>query len=343
MSRKLASIQRITSIEPHPNADTLEIAKVLGWTAIVKKGEFKPGDEIVYCEIDSVLPSKPEFEFLAKYKYRVRTIKLRGVISQGICFPKTVLGKDIMNNFHEGDDVTELMGITKYEPPISEHLAGVVKGNFPYFVPKTDEDRITAIPELFEKYKTTPGYVTEKLDGTSVTYYWNEYFGVCSRNLELKYDESNKGNILCKYALEHELEARLKLYCEKVGYNLALQGEMIGEKIQGNRYKIHGNEYYIFSIYNISKGQYLDSDDMFKVTKELGLNTVPLRAFPEIPFNSIDDMVEYVAKMVSNLNSAIPVEGIVWRSVKEQKCELTSKGRLSFKVINPEYLLKFDQ
>jgi len=109
--RKLASIQKIISIDPHPNADTLEIAKVLGWSTIIKKGEFKPGDEIVYIEVDSVLPKKPEFEFLSKYNYRVKTIKLRGIVSQGIIFPKSIIGKNIMNNYHEGDDVTDLLNM----------------------------------------------------------------------------------------------------------------------------------------------------------------------------------------------------------------------------------------
>ena len=342
--RKLASIQKIISIDPHPNADTLEIAKVLGWHVIIKKGEFKSGDEIVYIEVDSVLPKKPEFEFLSKYNYRVKTIKLRGVISQGIVFPKSIIGKDIMNNYHEGDDVTDLLNIIKYEPPISANLTGEVLGKFPSFIPKTDEDRITSNPELFYVYKDNPGYITEKVDGSSVTYYMHEgKFGMCSRNLELKYDLVNKNNIIYKYAVENNIEERLKNFCTKNKIDIAIQGEMLGEKIQGNKYKLKGNKFLVFSVYNITAHKYFPFIEMIKLLDDLKMDLVPLIPNPKEKFKSIDEMIEFVKTLKSKLNSEIPVEGIVWRSLQEGFTYLTTTNRLSFKVINPEFLLKFGE
>src|SRR3954469_22798694 len=105
--RTLASIQTVNAAEPIPNADAIERIRVLGWWVVVKKGEFKPGDKLVYCEIDSLLPERPEFEFLrlSSFKpaqlddagetilpagFRIKTVKLRGQVSQGICFPLSI-------------------------------------------------------------------------------------------------------------------------------------------------------------------------------------------------------------------------------------------------------------
>ena len=118
--RKLASIQKITALRPIENADKIEVATVLGWQVVVQKGQFKEGDFCVYIEIDSILPDKPDFEFMRERKFRVKTIKLRGQVSQGICFPISILlkatDKDLI--LREGDDMTELLGVRKYDPQI---------------------------------------------------------------------------------------------------------------------------------------------------------------------------------------------------------------------------------
>jgi len=167
--RKLASIQRIKAIEPIPNADAIVKATVLGWQVVVKKDEFTVGDFCVYAEIDSVFPEKPEFEFLRNKHFRIRTVKMRGQISQGICFPLSILPQDIP--IGEGYDVTEALGIVKYEPPIPSDLVGVVKGMFPSFIPKTDETRVQVLQELLDEHQGKACYVTEKVDGTSATFY----------------------------------------------------------------------------------------------------------------------------------------------------------------------------
>ena len=111
--RKLVSIQEIKDIKPIENADKIEVVKVLGWNVVVKKDEFKIGDKIVYAEIDSLFPEKEEFEFLRDRHFRIRTIRLRGQVSQGICFPMDILPE---GNYEIGDDVTKILGVTKYEP-----------------------------------------------------------------------------------------------------------------------------------------------------------------------------------------------------------------------------------
>src|SRR6218665_107411 len=141
--RKLASIQRIKHLESIEGADAIEKAYVLGWQLVVKKGEFKEGDLCVYCEIDSLLPDKPEFEFLKPRGMRIRTVRLRGEISQGIAFPLSVLPADF--EVTEDADCTDVIGVVKYEPPIPACLSGIAKGQFPSFIPKTDETRIQVL------------------------------------------------------------------------------------------------------------------------------------------------------------------------------------------------------
>ncbi|MGB0431866.1 MAG: RNA ligase (ATP), partial [Bacteroidia bacterium] len=237
--RKLASIQRIKSIEPIEGADAIMKATVLGWELVVKKDEFNVGDLVVYCEVDSLLPEKPEFEFLKSRGMRIKTIRLRGQISQGICFPLSVLPDDF--KVEEDADCTDAIGITKYEPPMPASLSGVAKGNFPGFIPKTDETRVQVLQGVLDKYAGTKCYVAEKLDGSSVTYYYNNgQFGVCSRNLDL---EETTENTLWIKARELDIENKLK----SLGGNFALQGEMVGEGIQSNKLKLKGQTPYFFN------------------------------------------------------------------------------------------------
>jgi RNA ligase (TIGR02306 family) len=166
--RKLASIQKIWNIEPIEGADAIMKASVLGWQLVIRKDEFAIGDLCVYCEIDSIMPDKPEFEFVRSRGNRIKTIRLRGQISQGVCFPLSVLPSTL--TIQEDMDVTELLGVTKFEPPIPANLAGEVKGMFPSFMPKTDETRVQVLQSVLDKFVGTKCYVAEKLDGSSTTY-----------------------------------------------------------------------------------------------------------------------------------------------------------------------------
>jgi hypothetical protein len=215
MERKLASIQRIGKVLPIEGADAIEIVTVNSWKVVSKKGEFKEGDLCVYFEIDSFLPMEKDFEFLRKSSYkkmgdlegfRLKTIKLRGQVSQGLCLPLSILEKedemkigiskqpwgdqlqlgpyDDAIVIEEGADVTEYMCVLKYEPPIPAELSGKVKGGFPGFIRKTDEERIQNMTKEYDSMRDKHYYVTEKLDGSSATYYFRDgVFGVCSKAL----------------------------------------------------------------------------------------------------------------------------------------------------------------
>ncbi len=328
--RQLASIQKIKALEPIENADTILKATVLGWQLVVKKDEFQVGDLCVYCEIDSVMPDREEFQFLKPRGMRIKTIRLRGQISQGICFPLSILPEGV--TIRENIDVTEILGITKYEPPIPVNLAGIVRGIFPSFIPKTDETRVQILQDLIDKYQGELCYFTEKLDGASVTYYLNQGdFGVCSRNLDLL---ETPDNTLWKVARELKVEEKLR----SLNANFALQGELIGAGIQGNKYKLSGQTVYFFNWFNIDESRYLDFTDFVNQVQSLGWKTVPI-LHENYPLEN--DINRLVALSINRsvLNPNIQREGIVIRPLQE-KYDLT--GRVSFKVINPEFLLKYE-
>ncbi|MEL6106895.1 MAG: RNA ligase (ATP), partial [Planctomycetota bacterium] len=137
--RKLATIRRVIETRPIEGADRIELAVVDGWKCVVKKNEYASGDPVIYCEIDSFLPIREEFEFLRKSSFKVmdgregfrlRTVKLRGQVSQGLLLDPSLLGR----TFELGEDVTEELGIAKYEAPIPACLGGEVVGPFPNFI-----------------------------------------------------------------------------------------------------------------------------------------------------------------------------------------------------------------
>jgi RNA ligase (TIGR02306 family) len=334
MERKLATVRIITDIKPIEGADMIELATVGGWNVVVAKNvTHKVGDMVVYCEIDSFLPIREEFEFLRKTSYkkmgdqegfRLKTIRLRGQVSQGLILPIHVL--PLLEMVHEGQDVTEMLGIVKYEPPIPAELAGKVKGQFPSFLRKTDEERVQNLVKEYEEYRYQSKhqfYITEKLDGSSATFYLNNgEFGVCSRNLELLETE---GNTFWKVARETDLENKLRQY----GKNLSLQGELIGEGIQGNPYKIKGHTVQYFNVFDIDKQQRVTINDFLTIMDELNLDFVPYLEIPAMLPNTVEDMLKY-AEGKSRLNSKTEREGVVVRSMD---------NTISFKAISNNFLL----
>ena len=333
MERKLASIRKISDLSPIEGADKIELATIDGWKVVVAKDvNHKVGDLIVYCEVDSFLPIEPEFEFLRKTSYkkmsdgregfRLKTIRLRGQISQGLILPISVFG-DFGWTAYEGIDVTEKLGIVKYEPPIPAQLSGMVKGNFPSFLKKTDEERVQNLAKEFESYRNEQFYVTEKLDGSSVTYYVkDEVFGVCSRNLDLLEDENNS---MWKFATETGLRDRMV----KLGKNIAIQGEIIGEGIQGNPYQRIGQTVKIFNGFDIDKYDYLSLEELLELVKTLEVKTVPiLDLYFTLP-ETIDELL-LMAEGKSVLNLKAEREGLVIRS---------HDRKISFKSISNKFLL----
>lgn len=332
--RKLASIQKIKAIETIEGADAIEKAFVLGWQLVIRKGDFNVGDLCVYCEIDSVMPDKPEFEFVRTRGNRIKTIRLRGQISQGICFPLGILpeGTEILEDL----DVTDLLGVTKFEPPVPANLAGTVKGMFPTFIPKTDETRVQVLEKVLNTYAGTVCYVTEKLDGSSVTFYLRDgEFGVCSRNLDLKFSEENS---MWKFAIANRLEEKLKALTR----NIAIQGEIIGEGIQKNKYKLRAQAIYFFNVFDIDAYRYLSLNEVKGLLAELELKMVPVLEEDYFLEDSVEALIGK-SKMRSVLNKDTIAEGIVIRPVEEKIDREVLQGRISFKAINPDFLIKYDE
>jgi len=339
MERNLASIRKITNITPIDGADKIELATIDSWKVVVAKdANHKSGDMVIYCEIDSFLPIRDEFEFLRKSSYkkmgdqegfRLKTIKLRGQVSQGLILPIVVLNPPDTNIYvtpFEGLDVTEMLGIVKYEPPIPAELSGKVKGLFPSFLRKTDEERVQNLTKEYEQYKSLGRkfYVTEKLDGSSATFYYKDgVFGVCSRNLELLETE---GNTFWKVVRELDLENKMK----SLGKNISIQSELIGESVQGNPYKIKGQTIRCFNLFNIDTQEYYSLTDFKDTVEMLGLKTVPvLDTNFKLP-DTIDELLKF-ADSKSELNTNYDREGIVIRTLDR---------KISFKVISNKFLLK---
>lgn len=335
MERKLARVEKIVDIQPIKGADKIEVATVKNWKVVVKKDEFSIGENVVYFEIDSFLPIRDEFEFLRKSSYkkmaddsvgfRLRTVKLRNQISQGLIMPISILG-DYEATL--GEDVTELLGVVKYEAPIPAELDGVVVGDFPSFIQKTDEERIQNLSEEYEEYKKVKFFASEKMDGTSSTFFINEgEFGHCSRNWQLVFNPNNTfGRIITQNNLEEKLL--------NFGRNIAIQGEIIGEGVQGNKYKLIGQKLLVYNIFDIDKYQYVQKSEMVEICKLLNLETVPT-IFEEFTLpETIDELLE-IANGKSKLNPNVEREGLVWVSIDGR--------RISFKTISNEFLIKFDE
>lgn len=402
--RKLATIRKISAIEDivfrnaegqEETAENIVMAKVDGWQLVTQRSNgFKPGDKIVYFEIDSVLPSdNPEFAFLEKYKYRLRTIKLKGQISQGLILPISVALPGIIQKMRDGElefnlevakdpkdshipeeyaetlealdyttpegeaklkeiiaatvfealvgyDVTEMLGVTKYEAPIPANLAGKVKGSFPSFLHKTDEERIQNCGWLLEKYKNEAWQATEKLDGSSFTCYRKDgVFGVCSRNLDLiETPENTFWQVARSYRIEEQL-------VEKGIDNVAIQGEIVGPGINGNKYKLNEVKLYVFNFFDIENQTYIDVKpsrvDMIEIIN-MGLEWVPwpLDFGPE-ESELIPQTVEAILALAdgpSEINPKVMREGLVFRPIDE--IDDPKFGRVSFKAISNAYLLK---
>jgi RNA ligase (TIGR02306 family) len=350
----MASIRRIDDIRPIENADAIECAVVGGWTVVIKKGDFAVGDLAVYCEIDSWIPTELA-PFLSKGKEpreyegvrgeRLRTVKLRGQLSQGLLLPlkqsqydkNTALidwftvsheGNDGCPAVNDGDDVSELLNIRKWEMQVPAQLAGQVKGNFPSLIPKTDQERVqNLVKEIAAAAESGAQFeVTEKLEGSSMTCYLIDgVFGVCSRNLDLKRDEHNT---FWKVAIDEGIEEKMRNAPIGDG-GFAIQGELIGPGIQGNIYKLSQPEFRVFDIYRVDEGKYVNPANRLKLVEIMGLKHVPVLNVEYVMQHTVEDLL-ICAEGVSKLNDKQEREGLVFKEMN---------GGMTFKAISNKYLL----
>jgi RNA ligase (TIGR02306 family) len=345
MSRKLASIQEIIKIEPIEGADRIELAYVLGWQCVVNKGQFKPSDKAVYFEIDSFLPIKEQFEFMRASSYRktdimgegfrLKTMKFRGQISQGLLLPVDQF-PEIREDAQLGDDVTELLGVRKWEIEERATTGGTTIGTLPYDVPHTDETRIQAEPELLKEFSGLEYYISTKMDGSSHSVSLDENgFHVTGHNYEYKDDGKSAFYELIK---SMELEKKMKAYAEKNTLHvLTIQGEFCAPGIQKNRLKLLKPEWYVFTIRE--NGKRIGLNRMLEICKELEVASVPIEEVDmDLPskYPTIDALLERADGEYPNGGKK---EGIVIRPTEPVFSERIS-GALSMKVVNNKYLLK---
>ena len=347
--RKMASIRSIDNIEPITNADSIEVATVGGWKVVVKKGEFKTNDLVVYLEIDSWVPTslapllskgKEPKVFNGVEGERLRTVKLRGQISQGFLLPidcTTISdGEGNVISVSEGDDVTEFLGIQKWERPLPTQLQGQAKGNFPSFIRKTDQERCQNLQKnIFVDWKDLEWEISLKLDGSSLTgYYNNGETGICSRNLELMDNDENSGNSFIQTFNSSGLKDAIK----SIGRNVAVQGEMMGEKIQGNRENLTGTILFIFDVFDIDNQQYMTPQDRLEFINLLFKNGYTGDIAPilnskttlhNIGISNITDLLSFADG--ESINNPVR-EGVVFKCV--------TNGDISFKAISNKFLLK---
>lgn len=336
LERKLASIRKIAEVKSIPEADKICAYRVDGWWVVDSVLKYKVDDLVVFIEVDSFVPhelapflsrGKDCHEFEGVKGERLRTIRLKKQLSQGLLLPipeDTIKGAGVL--IAEGLDLTDHLGIIKWEKPVNAQLAGMARGNFPLEVPKTDQERIQNLSQELVDYKKDTWSITEKLDGSSCTFYLDAAgeFHVCSRNLDLKEDATNSfWEVARKFKIEDTMRRNFML-------GMAIQGEMIGEGIQGNQYKVK-LDFFVYDMFNTNTRQYILPVQLKSACEKIGLKHVPiLNENASIDDQTIESLLQY-AEGKSMLNASNR-EGVVLKS--------NTVNDRSFKAISNSWLLK---
>ena len=344
--RKLASIQIVKDITPIEGADKIELAHILGWQCVVGKGDLHPSDMVVYFEVDSFLPVRDEFEILRKNSYKeneymgkgfkLRTMKFKGEISQGLCLPVSLFPEFKDKDVTEGEDVTEILNIKEWQIPERVSVSGTLKGKRPSYIPKTDETRIQSCPELLNEFKGLPYYITTKMDGSSHSLgVINDEVSFTGHNFEFKDDGSSA---FAEYCKKYDFQNKIREYCKENNLqSLVLQGEWCAPGIQKNRLKLDRPEWFVFTV-DIN-GKRVGLDKLKEICAYVGCNMVPVEEtgndLPSV-YPTIEDLLKRAEGIGYNNTTR---EGIVIRPV-EPIFSKTLGSSLSMKVINNKYLMK---
>lgn len=344
--RKLASIQKIKKVMPIPDADRLELVQVLGWQCVGGKGEFKEGDLVVYFEIDSFLPICDAFEFLRKTSYKnneymgegfkLKTMKFRGEISQGLCLGIDKLPKLQGMELTEGMDVTEILGIREWEMPERVSNGGTITGDRPGYIPKTDETRIQSMPTLLDEFKGLPYYITTKMDGSSHSLGIRDG-EVSFTGHNVAYKDDGKSAFV-EYVKAANIPEKMKAYIAEHNLStLVLQGEWCGEGIQKNRLKLKKPEWFVFTA--IADGKRTDLATLKTICQDVGCTMVPVEEEGEDLTLKYPDETALLKRAEGAGYNGTTKEGIVIRPVTPVHSQVIS-APLSMKVINNKYLMK---
>lgn len=371
--RKLATIRKITKIEPILGKDRVEMAYIDGWTAMVSKADnFQPGDMVVFCEEDSVFPHDEQWEFLKKYNYRIKIQRFKAengyIYSQGLVLPLSVLSD--VKKVKLGDDVTETLHITQYEPDMDierdtkkgnkflmkfKWYRKLMKrknkgsGKFPSEVSKTDEERIqNYISDGFDCYvdennvlriRDDDEYIaTEKVDGQSCTFLLRKKKFLLFFN-RYEYLVCSR-NLVNKdpnssyniVSKKYNIEKVLKSLINKKNLDwVCIQGECIGPNIQQNKYHANNYQLYVFNLIDNKHGRW-DIYSMRNIIEENNINCVPIVDCFSLKGKSVEDILD-ISNGKSWLYDTLR-EGIVFRSLD---------GKKSFKAVSPEFLFKYSK
>ena len=334
-ARKLATIRRIAEIKDIPDADLIQAYRVGGWWIVSKKGEFAVNELVTYLEIDSFVPTelapflskgKEPREYMGVQGERLATRKFKKQISQGLILPLSVCDS-IESELFEGLDVTYPLRILKWEAP-EEFIPANAKGNFPSFIPKTDQQRVQNLSREFNEW-LTDGSVwqkSEKIDGSSMTVFVNaDNSGVCSRNLELLEDENNTyWKLTKKYKLIETLRS--------TGRNLAFQGEIYGQGINGNLYGLDDQRFALYAIYDIDAQCYLPPDQAYR--------TALVLCVPHVPHEGNMRLGEFYGTMQELIDDADGTSCINTKAIREGFVYKNLQTGESFKVIGAGFLIK---
>lgn len=357
--RKLATVQTIKEVKKIENADKICVYTVKGWQVVDLIDKYHPGEKVVFCEIDSFIPTEIA-PFLSKGKEprnyegikgeRLRTVKLRGELSQGLILPISILGSDVDFPLEDGADVTDHLGIIKWEPPISAQLAGQVEGNFPSFIRKTDQERVqNCYSEMAfldnHQHGGIDWIIEEKLDGSSCTVFVDfktdvasglYEVGVCSRNFQLKINEENKDNTFIKTVTD----AGYLEHIHKLGQSIAIQGELCGPGIQGNKYKLEHPVFFVFDVYLNRQCRYATREERWGILQSLITLGVKVDQVPHLGSTKIPDSIQECLTMAdgdSKINPKAKREGIVFKTR-----DVIEGQVVSFKAISNEFLIRHD-
>ncbi|MDR1322245.1 MAG: 2'-5' RNA ligase [Gracilibacteraceae bacterium] len=330
--RALVTIQKAGEITVIPNSDFLEAVRIMGWQCVAKKGEFTAGELGVYFEVDSFLPLDSRYEFLRASSYRdneyngqgfrIRTMKMRGQLSQGLFLHLSLFPE--LEGCGEGEDVTEKLGVRKWQIPETAGGGGTIIGERPFGIPASDEVRVQSAPELLDALRGRPYYITTKMDGTSgIVYYIDGKIGCCSRNKEIK-DEADALYWLPVY--RYGLREKLAAY----GKDIVLTGEICGPGIQKNRLRLSALEWYVFDVMDWDSRSYVSYDRMLEICAALELPAVPLEERGDSFSYTQEELLE---KARGKYPGGLDKEGIVVRDSRSPK-------DISFKALNNDALLK---
>jgi RNA ligase (TIGR02306 family) len=308
----------VDKVSDIPKADKIKRVEVVcgkggKWSCVMDK-DTKVGDRVIVFLHDAIVPNMPETAFMEKHKWRVKMMRLRGC-------PSEVLAIKGGNTFVVGADITKVLGVKKYEKDIPTCIGGDVVGNFPSFIPKTDEHNFQRVPEMLSALEGKRCYGTVKYDGTSQTFFsYNGKIGACSRNWELKESDTAAWRLVKRYNLD------------TIKTNVGVQWECVGPKIQNNPLQLSEVDARVFNVYDIDNKEYLGLEDMIVFCKNFNLPMVEVVMQETWEKYSDDDIRELATGNYTE--SGKTREGIVVRPTVPMRVDGES---LSFKIINLDY------